>query len=399
MIMKDEKKKLPRGIHRMPDGRFRLYVTRDGRAHQPLLTWTLLNELRVPVAETRLMEPGLELAKAALIKLQSRIMAEKREGAVAATAAAKVRIGDLFPLIKADYRQRGLKSFEFVEMRWDAHVKRFFGNIVAAELSSDDIQRYIDERLKDADDNSLSRNSTINRELSHVRRMMKLGQRTQPPKVRVIPYFPKLAEPPARQGFLTDERYTKLAHECGAEGLWLRAMLSVASSFAWRESECLNLQVRQLDFPSREIRLDIGATKNNEGRVIKMTNEAHHLLSACAEGKAATDYVFTRGGKRVLDFRAAWEHACERAGCPGLLFHDLRRTAARNLRRLGVAEGVIMKIGGWKTRSVFDRYNIVDPTDLADAARRLDEKRERQVASETASKTASEQEGAEPLVQ
>lgn len=398
--MKDEKKKLPRGIHRLPDGRFYLYVTRNGKPHQPVVTWELLTALKVPVPETRLMEPGLELARLALVKLQSRVMAEKREGAVAATAAAKVKIGDLFPLIRADYRQRGLKSFEFVQMRWDAHLKRFFGNIVAAELSSDDIQRYIDGRLKDAAADSLSRNSTVNRELSHVRRMMRLGQRTQPPKVRTIPYFPKLVEPTARQGFLADESHTKLAHECGAEGLWLRAMLSVASSFAWREGECLNLQVRQLDFPAREIRLDIGATKNNEGRVVKMTNETYQLLSACAEGKKPNDHVFTRSnGKAVLDFRTAWEHACERAGCPGLLFHDLRRTAARNLRRLGVSEGVIMKIGGWRSRAVFDRYNIIDETDLIDAAQRLDEKRERQVASATASKTASGQEGAKPLVQ
>jgi len=57
---------------------------------------------------------------------------------------------------------------------------------------------------------------------------------------------------------------------------------------------------------------------------------------------------------------------------PGLLFHDLRRTAARNLRRAGIAEGVIMKIGGWRTRSVFERYTIVSQTDIADALKKLE---------------------------
>jgi len=57
---------------------------------------------------------------------------------------------------------------------------------------------------------------------------------------------------------------------------------------------------------------------------------------------------------------------------PGLLFHDLRRTAARNLRRAGIAEGVIMKIGGWRTRSVFERYAIVSQTDIAEALQKLE---------------------------
>ena len=58
----------------------------------------------------------------------------------------------------------------------------------------------------------------------------------------------------------------------------------------------------------------------------------------------------------------------------GLIVHDLRRSGARNLRRLAVTESVAMRIGGWKTRSIFERYNIVDEADLADAASRLDTK-------------------------
>jgi len=74
----------------------------------------------------------------------------------------------------------------------------------------------------------------------------------------------------------------------------------------------------------------------------------------------------------VRDFRETWAHACTFAGVPGLLFHDLRRTAARNLRRAGIAEGVIMKIGGWRTRSVFERYAIVSQTDIEEALKKLE---------------------------
>ena len=63
---------------------------------------------------------------------------------------------------------------------------------------------------------------------------------------------------------------------------------------------------------------------------------------------------------------------CNEAGLSDLHFHDLRRTAARNMRRGHVSEKVAMEVGGWKTTSVFHRYAIVDNQDVADAMNMLE---------------------------
>src|SRR3977135_860180 len=81
--------------------------------------------------------------------------------------------------------------------------------------------------------------------------------------------------------------------------------------------------------------------------------------------------MFECRARRITKFPKSWRDACLAAGCPGRIPHDLRRTAVRNFVRAGVPESVAMKLTGHKTRSVFERYNIVSDGDLHTAASRL----------------------------
>ena len=124
-----------------------------------------------------------------------------------------------------------------------------------------------------------------------------------------------------------------------------------------------------------------GTTKNDEGRVFPFTQELRELLVLQKEETEQLQrqqdmlipWVFHREGKKLGDFRKSWETACKKAGVPGRIPHDFRRTAVRNLVRAGIPERVAMQMTGHKTRSVFERYNIVSEGDLDAAAKRLDE--------------------------
>jgi len=278
----------------------------------------------------------------------------------------RVRIDELADDFLRDYRINGKRSLDDVEARWKLHLKPFFGDLRAIDVSSDLVARYVEKRQEQK-----AKNATINRELAALKRMFHLGQKATPPKVNRIPAFPRLAENNIRKGFLEDGQYRKLFGSCAEN--WFQAIVEVGRTYGWRVGELLNMRVKQVDLLSRTIRLEPGTTKNRDGREVTMTRRVHELLKLCVFGKRAEDSVFTRSnGQPVRDFRGTRAKACKEAGVPGLLFHDLRRTAARNLRRSGVAEGVIMKIGGWRTRSVFERYAIVSQADIAEAIGRLE---------------------------
>jgi integrase len=169
----------------------------------------------------------------------------------------------------------------------------------------------------------------------------------------------------------------------------LRPVVEFAYITGWRiASEIVPLQWRQIDLKVGEIRLDAGTTKNREGRVFPMTDDLRALLEAqhaehlrLKQSGQIEPWVFFRmvakgrGGQKqptpIRAFTKAWQNACVAAGCPGRIPHDFRRTAIRNMVRRGVPERVAMALAGHKTRSVFERYNIVSDGDLRTAAEQL----------------------------
>jgi integrase len=331
-------------------------------------------------------------------------LSEITAGTFIGPQAERIKVVELAEDFLREYRINERKSIDDATARWNLHLKPFFGARKAVDVSSDLISRYVDSRQQEG-----AKNATINREVAALKRMFRLGQQSTPAKVLRMPHFPHLRENNVRKGFLEDAQYRKLVE--GTE-LWYHTIVECGRTYGWRISELLSMKVQQVDLMQRVIRLDPGTTKNNDGREVFMTDDLYLLLAACAEGKSGEDAVFTRpNGVPVRSLRDAWEKACNDAGvgqficadcatpvptrapCPkcsglrtkytGLIFHDLRRTAARNLRRAGISETVIMKIGGWRTRSVFERYAIVSRGDIVDAMRKLQiNQRESQIGHE-----------------
>jgi len=285
------------------------------------------------------------------------------------------------------------------------HLRPAFGSMVAANVTTDHVNAYKRKREKEG-----AAKATINHELAELRHAFNLGKQATPPKVRHVPYIQLFKENNVRTGFVEDQDFRKLEalaieHALLTGEHWLRLFLELSYSYGWRaDSELIALRVRHINLRDGKIRLDPGMAKNKEGREVHMTSKVRELLAIATHDKRPNDFVFTRAdGKPVKDFRRAWEnlcvgaglgkHLCAKCGAPwgekkcsqcsnhltkrrkyeGLLRHDMRRSAAKRLRRAGIPESTIMVVGGWKSASVFRRYAIVSDAEQRDVAERLEQ--------------------------
>lgn len=310
-------------------------------------------------------------------KLRAKL-AEVATGTFVPPSTERITVGELFDGLSRDYKINGKKSLEDTEARWRLHLEPAFGALRAVDVTSDRIHGYVEQRQTEG-----ATVGTINRELSCLKRAFNIAHQSEPPKLARVPKFPRLKEHNVRVGFVEESQYDKLAAACSRHGLWMRAMFETAYCFGWRDHELKYLRVSAVDLAARTLRLDPDTTKNSEGRIAVMPAKLYALIAQCVLGKRPEDYVFTREhGGPVRDFRVTWRRVCTEAGVDKLLFHDLRRTAVRGMVRNGIPERVAMSISGHKTRSVFDRYNIVSEGDLREAAARLD-RRDQQRTTET----------------
>ena len=300
-----------------------------------------------------------------------------REGDVArgipiSPAIGRVTFDDAALDLENEYLANDRRSIVGLRVRIKIGLRPWFPGRRMANITTPDVRAFVTQRQTDG-----AANATINLELSALKRMFTLA--CQAGKLLAAPHIPMLRTDNVRRGFFEREQFQSVRRRLPAE---VQRVVTFAFLTGWRvNSEVLTLQWHQVGLRAGIVRLDPGTTKNREGRTFPFS-ALPELCDVLEEQRAATSileretdtiipWVFHRNGSPIKFYRRSWIAACREAGCPGRIPHDFRRTAVRNLVRAGVPERVAMMLTGHKTRSVFERYNVVSEADLVAGVAKL----------------------------
>ena len=320
------------------------------------------------VCESSGIKDGPGARKAARDKLDAKI-GQRAEGRLM-VGADRVTFEALMGLVENDYKANQRRSLDKVLYR-QRHLAKAFAGFKAKDIGLDEIRAYVARRQEEH-----ASNGEINRELDTLRRGFNLALQSE--KIARAPKVPRLKEAAPRAGFFEQADFDAVLPHLPE---YLQPPMTFAYCTGWRcRSEVLKLPWRNVDFEAGTIRLDVGTTKTDDGRLIYMSAALRHLLEAQRQRTLAVQrdtgriigLVFHNQGEPIANYYKAWHRACRAAGLSGKIPHDFRRTAVRNMVRAGIPERVAMQMAGHRTRSVFDRYHIVSEGDLRDAARRLE---------------------------
>ena len=271
--------------------------------------------------------------------------------------------------------EQNLKSLQVLsdgeETIWGMKaLDEFFAGFKVPQITTTSARRFAEEREKQG-----IGNAAINRSLALLRQMLNLAKEDR--LINDVPTIRMRKEPAPRQGFLPREKFEELL---AALPPCLQPLIVFLYWCGVRLGEALQIQWNQGDLQAGLIELEPDQTKSGDARVVPLPDVLIRMLESVEERKGP---VFDG-----TNLRKAWHKACVAVGLgtltevpgksygryEGLIIHDLRRSAIRNLMDAGVGESVAMKISGHKTNSVFKRYNIISKDDVLTAMRRVEKK-------------------------
>ena len=285
--------------------------------------------------------------------------------------AEKVTFEALATMLGDDYQLNGRRSLKRAKQCL-ARLREVFGLDRALDITTDRLTAYARGRQEQG-----AAPATVANELAILKRAYSLAVRAG--RLTHRPAFPTISLDNARAGFFEEPEFRALLAQLPE---YLRGPMTFAYLTGWRvPSEVLPLRWAQVDLAAGIVRLEPGSTKNREGRTFPVS-ALPELARLLRDQRAYTDetsrrlgsvipWVFHRSGRQIRDFREAWRGACKRAGLVGMIPHDFRRTAVRNLERAGVPRSVAMKLVGHRTEAIYRRYAIVSERDLSEGVSKL----------------------------
>jgi integrase len=279
-------------------------------------------------------------------------------------ASRWVTISQLCDLVIEDYKFRKLRSLKDVEWRTEKHLRVLIGGLRASEFGAAQVKSYASSRRSQG-----ASDATVNRELAIVRRGFSLAMQADQPLVARVPFIRKLDEDNARQRFLEHSQYLRLRDALPGH---LKAIFVVAYHVGLRIGELRKVEWSQVDLTAGEIRLEKKQTKGKKPRTLPIYGEMRPWLEM---QKAERDqkwpdcrWVFHYLDRPIGSHVKGFVDACKAASLPNLRFHDLRRSAIRNMERAGISRKTAMEYSGRRTESVYRRYDIVSAQDMKRAA-------------------------------
>jgi integrase len=272
-----------------------------------------------------------------------------------------VTLHDLRGLVEKQYEIDGLRTKKRVTQHWH-HIEQFFrAETRVMDVTESRLDDYAQARLAAG-----ASRQTVNHELSALRRGFNLAVEKKRLARGATPTFNLPEVQNQREGFFEDGDFVAVLLALPG---WAQPVVRFLRFTGWRVMEALTLTWDRVDWEGAVLRLTAHQTKGKRARLFPFGQapEVQALLDAQWEAREGP-FVFHQDGQPLSydTLQHRFQATCKRVGVDRIL-HDLRRTAAREFRRTGVSEGEIMTLCGWKTRSMFDRYNIIDEDDLAAA--------------------------------